>query len=100
MLGHTLEDMADPTGETQMKAFPADMSFYGTAGALTKSPHARPGVGGTIIYFSPADFAIEQARTVAAGGIVIRPNFSIGEFGFVTLLQDTEGNIFGLNSMN
>lgn len=82
-----------------MKAFPADKSVYEAAGALTKSPHARPGVGGTIIYFSSANVAVEQARVVDAGGAVIRPKFSIGEFGFVALLRDTEGNIFGLNSM-
>ena len=99
VLGHKMEDMGDPTGETQMKAFPADMSVYGAAGALTKSPHASPGVGGTIIYFSSADVAVEEARVAAAGGVVIRPKFSIGEFGFVSLCQDTEGNMFGMNSL-
>lgn len=99
VMGHTLDPMGDPTGETQMMAFPADMSVYGAAGALTKSPHARPGIGGTIIYFSSADVAVEEARVVAAGGVVIRPKFSIGEFGFVCLCQDTEGNMFGMNSL-
>lgn len=99
VLGHELEDMGDPTGETQMKAFPADMSVYGAAGALTKSPHAGPGVGGTIIYFSSADVSIEESRVAEAGGVVIRPKFSIGEFGFVSLCQDTEGNMFGMNSL-
>ena len=28
-----------------------------------------------------------------------RPKFSIGEFGWVTLCEDTEGNLFGLSSM-
>ena len=42
----------------------------------------------------------ETLRQVeAAGGRVIRPKFSIGEFGWVALCQDTEGNIFGLNSL-
>ena len=100
VLGQTLEDMGDPTGETQMKAFPADMSAYGAAGALSKSEHARPGVGGTTIYFSVQDCAVEASRVVAAGGVIIRPKFSIGEFGFVCLCQDTEGNVFGMNSMS
>lgn len=94
-----LEAMGDPTGETQMMSFPADMTTYGAAGALTKSPHARPGVGGTIIYFAAEDCADVEARVVGAGGQIIRPKFSIGEFGFVSLLQDSEGNIIGLNSM-
>ncbi len=99
VLGVELEAMGDPTGETQMMSFPADMGIYGAAGALTKSPHARPGVGGTIIYFGSEDVAVNEARVAAAGGTVIRPKFSIGEFGFVTLCQDTEGNMFGLNSL-
>lgn len=99
VLGTTLEEMGDPTGESQMMSFPADMSAYGAAGALTKSPHAKPGIGGTIIYFMAEDCAVQEGRVAEAGGIVIRPKFSIGDFGFVTLCQDTEDNMFGLNSM-
>lgn len=94
-----LEKMGDPTGESQMMSFPADMNSYGAAGALTKSEHASPGIGGTIIYFASQDCAVEQGRVAAAGGKVIRPKFSIGEFGWVALCQDTEGNMFGLNSL-
>lgn len=99
VLDRKLEKMGDPTGETQMMSFPADMSAYGAAGALTKSEHAGPGIGGTIVYFSVRDCAEQQARVADAGGKVIRPKFSIGEFGWVALCQDTEGNMFGLNSM-
>ncbi|KAG1651442.1 Cytochrome c biogenesis ATP-binding export protein CcmA [Nymphon striatum] len=94
VLGRALEAMGDPTGETQMMSFPADMGVYGAAGALTKSEHGKPGVGGTIVYFSVEDCAVNEARVIEAGGIVIRPKFSIGEFGWVTLCQDTEGNMF------
>ena len=72
-----LEPIGDPTGETTMRSFPADMGAYGAAGALVKSPHSRPGPGGTIL----------------------RPKFSIGQFGWVTLCLDSEGNAFGLSSM-
>ncbi|WP_120505074.1 VOC family protein [Sulfitobacter mediterraneus] len=99
VLSRKLEEIGDPNGESQMMSFPAEMSAYGAGGALTKSQHARPGIGGTIIYFSVADCATEESRVEAAGGKVIRPKFSIGEFGWVSLLQDTEGNMIGLNSM-
>lgn len=99
VLDRTLEPIVDPTGESEMMSFPADMNAYGAAGALTKTPHAGPGVGGTILYFSVEDCAVPEARVAEAGGKVIRPKFSIGEFGFVTLCQDTEGNMFGLNSL-
>lgn len=99
VLDQKLEEMLDPTGQSQMMTFPADMGSYGAAGALTKSDHAGPGVGGTIVYFSVQDCATEQARVASAGGKVVRPKFSIGQFGWVTLCQDTEGNMFGLNSL-
>lgn len=99
VLGCKLEPMGDPTGEPQMMSFPTDMNTYGAGGALSKSPHARPGAGGTTLYFNAQDCAVEEARVDAAGGTVIRPKFSIGDFGWVSLCQDTEGNIFGISSM-
>lgn len=99
VLNTTLAVIGDPTGETKMMAFHADMTAYGAGGALVQSPHARPGAGGTLVYFSVDDCAVEEARLAKAGGKVVRPKFSIGEFGFVTLCMDTEGNMFGLSSM-
>ncbi|MBL8680665.1 MAG: VOC family protein [Myxococcales bacterium] len=94
-----LEPIGDPTGETVMRGFATNMKAYGASGALVKSPHARPGVGGSLLYFAVEDCAVEEARVVAASGKVVRPKFSIGEFGWVSLCMDTEGNMFGLNSM-
>jgi predicted enzyme related to lactoylglutathione lyase len=99
ILGSKLEEMPDPTGESEMMSFPADMGAYGAGGALTKAKFASPGIGGTIVYFSVEDTAIPEARVADAGGVVVRSKFSIGEFGWITLCQDTEGNMFGLNSM-
>jgi predicted enzyme related to lactoylglutathione lyase len=94
-----LEPLGDPTGDTVMRAFPADMNAYGAAGALVKSPHSRPGAGGIMVYFSVEDCAVEQARVVAAGGRILRPKFSIGAFGWVALCLDSEGNAIGLSSL-
>lgn len=99
VFGRPLEAIGDPTGETQMRAFPTEMTGYGAGGTISKSPHAGPGVGGTVVYFQTEDCAVEEGRVSAAGGMVLRPKFSIGEFGFVSLCQDTEGNIFGISSM-
>ena len=100
MLGATLEPMSDPTGETQMMSFPTEMSAYGVGGALTKAPYAGPGVGGTIVYFMVEDCAVQQDRVTKAGGQIVRPKLSIGEFGWVLLCQDTEGNLIGFHSMS
>jgi uncharacterized protein len=94
-----LEQLGDPTGETQMMSFPGDMTSYGASGALVKSEHSSPGMGGTMLYFSVEDCSVEQSRVVAAGGKIVRPKFSIGQFGWVSLCQDTEGNTVGFNSM-
>jgi uncharacterized protein len=94
-----LEALIDPTGETQMMSFPSNMGVYGAGGSLVKSNFGAPGMGGTLVYFSTVDCAVEASRVVPAGGKLIRPKFSIGEFGWVALCEDTEGNLFGLHSM-
>ncbi len=94
-----LEQMGDPTSEMQMMAFPTEMTHYGAGGALSKTPHGKPGPGGTVIYFNAEDCAVEEGRVAEAGGQVVRPKFSIGEFGFVSLVIDTEGNMIGISSM-
>ena len=98
VFGQKLERMDDPTGETQMMSFPASMNAYGASGALVRSEHARPGVGGTMVYFSVEDCSVQESRVVAAKGRIVRPKFSIGDFGWVSLCMDTEGNMFGINS--
>jgi uncharacterized protein len=99
VLKQKLEQMGDPTGETQMMSFPGDMAAYGVSGALVKSEHSRPGMGGTMVYFSVEDCSVEESRVAAAGGKIVRPKFSIGQFGWVSLCADTEGNMVGFNSM-
>ncbi|TGL44368.1 VOC family protein [Leptospira perdikensis] len=94
-----LEKMGDPTGETNMMSFPADMTLYGAAGALVKSNYSNPGVGGTMVYFNVEDCSVEESRVVGYGGKIVRSKFSIGEFGWVTICEDSEGNLFGLSSM-
>lgn len=99
VLKQKLEKMPDPTGETEMMSFAGDMKAYGAAGALVKSKYSKPGVGGTMVYFNVEDAAVEESRVLKAGGKILRPKFSIGEFGFVSLCEDTEGNHIGFNSM-
>lgn len=100
VLQRTFEDITDPTDSTVvMKAFVTDMACYGAGGALVKRAGAEPAIGGTIVYFGVKDCAIESSRVDAAGGKVMKPKMSIGEFGFVSICMDTEGNLFGLSSM-
>ena len=100
VLKQELENMGDPTDNNViMKSFPADMENYGAGGALVKREGASSGAGGTIVYFGVEDCSNEESRVEVAGGKVINPKMSIGEFGFVSVCMDTEGNMFGLSSM-
>ena len=88
-----------PEGELAMLAFPSNMEKYGSGGALVSYPDKESAVNSTIVYFACDDCAEEESRVEAAGGSVERPKFSIGDYGFVSLVKDTDGNMIGLHSM-
>jgi predicted enzyme related to lactoylglutathione lyase len=88
-----------PGSELNMMLFPGDVSQPGSGGALVRSSSVTPGGNSVLVYFHSADCAAEEARIAGAGGRVQRPKISIGNYGFVALGIDTEGNMFGLHSM-
>ena len=95
-----LEVLGDPNDSSiQMLAFPSDMEKYGATGALVKMEHVIAGGGGTLVYFACDDCAIEAERAKAAGGSIQRTKMDIGEYGFICLVLDSEGNMIGLHSM-
>jgi predicted enzyme related to lactoylglutathione lyase len=93
----TFQNLESP--DLEMWAFPFNMDAPGAAGSLVKMEGKEPGGGGTIIYFSCADCAVEAARAVQHGGKVVKEKFSIGDYGFVAFVEDTEGNVIGLHSI-
>lgn len=96
----TLEELGDPNDENiKMLAFPSDMETYGATGALVKMEGLTAGGNSTLLYFSCDNCAIEESKVEGAGGIVQKPKMSIGEYGFITLATDSEGNMFGLHSL-
>ncbi|MDX2109666.1 MAG: VOC family protein [Verrucomicrobiota bacterium] len=96
----TLQHLPSPAGiPIEMWAFPMEMNASGCPGALVKMECKDPGDGGTIIYFSCPDCAVETARALANGGSIVQDKFSIGEYGFCSLVHDSEGNTIGLHSM-
>ncbi len=96
-----MQNAAMPAGmdEMEMVFFPFNHTATGCPGALVKMEGVKPGGCGTMIYFSCEDCAAEESRVNKAGGEVIRNKFSIGEYGFCSLVADTEGNMIGLHSM-
>lgn len=95
----TLSELNNGDDSMKMLAFPGDMNAYGANGALVQMPECPSGGGGTLIYFSCNDCAVEASRVAANGGQLFREKFAIGEYGHIALAIDTEGNMFGLHSM-
>jgi len=100
VLAVKLSPLPMPGGiDAEMVAFPMEMGAAGAAGALVKMDGFSPGAGGTMVYFSCEDCAVESGRVVAAGGRIKEEKSSIGEYGFAAAAFDPEGNVFGLHSM-
>ena len=101
VLGTKLEVLRAPSDgdPVHMRAFPSEQTAYGAGGALVHVPGYAPSGSATMIYFMCDDVAGPEGRVVAAGGKVERSKMSIGEYGFVAHVIDTEGNMIGLHSM-
>lgn len=92
-----LESLNNP--DLEMWSFPMQMGSEGAAGALVKMPGVSSGGNSTLIYFSCDDCAVEESRVKEFGGRIQKTKMSIGEYGFISLVADTEGNLIGLHSM-
>lgn len=97
VLERALEPLSGPGMD--MWAFPMDKDALGAGGALVKMDGVASGGNSTLVYFACEDCAVEAARAAKAGGKVFRDKSSIGEYGFIALVTDTEGNLIGLHSM-
>jgi len=85
--------------ELEIWSFPMFANRMGASGALVKMEGFSSGGNSTLVYFSCEDCAVEASRVAAGGGRIQREKMSIGEYGFIALAYDTEGNMFGLHSM-
>src|SRR6478672_1134983 len=87
------------TPDFELWSFPMQKDRMGCSGALVKMQGVPSGGNSTLVYFGCTDCAVEEARVVKFGGRVHKPKFSIGEYGFISLVYDSEGNMFGLHSL-
>jgi predicted enzyme related to lactoylglutathione lyase len=99
VLGVELTKLESPVPDLEMQAFPMNMEAGGASGALAKMEGCPSGGMGTLVYFLCDDCAIEASRVEGAGGRICKPKASIGQYGFIALVADTEGNMIGLHSM-
>lgn len=88
-----------PIPDLEMWTFPMDANGKGSSGALVHTAGCPSGGNSVLVYFSSEDCAIEEGKVASFGGRVHRGKLSIGEYGFITLAFDTEGNMFGIHSL-
>jgi uncharacterized protein len=96
VLGVALQQLPGP--DLEMWAFPMLPDQPGSGGALVRAEGMPSGGNSVMVYFNCADCAVEAARVATAGGRLERDKMSIGEYGFIALARDTEGNMIGLYS--
>lgn len=96
-----MEALPSPDPDLEMWVFPGMgcENQPGCSGALCKMKGKDSGTGGIIIYFSCEDCGETAAKAVEAGGEMQLEKIPIGEYGFISLVFDTEGNMIGLHSM-
>ena len=92
-----LERLEGP--DIEMWAFGMQPDQPGAAGALVRMEGFPSGGNSTIVYFTCSDCATEAKRASESGGKIFKDKFSIGQYGFIALVFDTEGNMIGLHSM-
>ena len=93
----TLIDMPSEWGK--QAAFPFDEQKPFISGALVEQKDRVSTGNNIIIYFETVNCIEEEQRIEQAGGKILQPKMDIGQFGFVSIFQDTEGNTVGLHSL-
>ncbi|MGB0372264.1 MAG: VOC family protein [Opitutales bacterium] len=91
---------AEGVPPVKMLAFPSSQEEFlpGAAGAICYMEGVEPKTGGTLVYFSCKDCAYNANLAENAGGKLLAPKFSIGQYGFISMVEDSEGNTIGLHS--
>ena len=79
-------------------AFPMQPGGHGISGALARIDGLDPGGSSVLVYFTCTDCAVQAGRAASHGGTVVKPKFSIGQYGHIAHLRDSEGNMIGLHS--
>lgn len=101
VLNLSLEKLEAPPGPgiSEMWMFPSEQNASGAAGALVKMEGGPSSGNSVMVYFSCDDCAVEAKRVPGAGGKVMKEKFAIGQYGFIAIVGDTDGNVVGLHSM-
>ena len=84
----------------QMAFFPMERGAEGAAGSLIQGSGYTPSHDGALVYFNVDDIKATEKKIASSGGRVHKPKWSIGEYGFISICEDSEGNRIALHSMS
>jgi predicted enzyme related to lactoylglutathione lyase len=84
-----LEKLERRGGHVGLPGGPDDTGYYGT---LVHMPGFPSGGNSTLVYFVCADCSVEEARVKKNGGRVEKTKFSIGPYGFISLVLRHRGS--------
>lgn len=87
-----------PSEWGKQAAFPLDVEGLNISGALVEQENRVVDGNNTVVYFNSKNCIIEESLVEKAGGKLLKPKMSIGEFGYISIVMDTEGNTIGLHS--
>ena len=96
LLGVGLQDL--PMQGMQLSSFPMVQGGEYATGALAQSENHVPSANGTTVFFACKDVNDQLGRVEGLGGKVVVPKTSIGEYGFIAHVIDSEGNKIALHS--
>ncbi len=94
-----LVHLESPIPDMEIWTFPMQENRAGATGALVRMEGCPSGGNSTLVYFTCVDCAVEAKKASSSGGHIFKDKFSIGKYGFIALVTDTEGNMIGLHSM-
>ncbi len=96
-----IEMMRVPGPDGFETAFFSNPQDGGVSGGIGSNPQQKPGTDGAIIYFDVNGNLENVLEKVSKNkGQVIMPKTNIGDFGFIALAIDSEGNTIGFHSSN
>lgn len=78
--------------------FPFNHEANNISGALVEKADMIPNGNNTVVYFETDDCIAEEQRIEQKGGKILQSKMSIGDFGFISIFIDSEGNTIGLHS--
>jgi predicted enzyme related to lactoylglutathione lyase len=86
-------------GASKMAMFPMEDNVPNCSGSLVQQKDFLPSSQGTLVYFSVDDIEGVLKKVEGNGGKRIESKKSIGQYGFIGIFEDTEGNRIALHSM-